>query len=66
MLKTEAFVEYDGKQIAFKDLEKIAKEQWVSDGGLVKDMKTLNLYFKPYESACFMVVNGDDKGSFQI
>ena len=65
-MKAEYYIEYDGKQVSFKDLEKIAKEQWVADGGLVKDVKTLNLYFKPYENACYMVVNGEDKGSFQI
>ena len=66
-MKTEFVVEYDdNKKVFFSELEDIAKKQWKDDGNHLKDIKTLNLYFKPYENACFMVINGEDRGSFQI
>ena len=58
-MKTSFYVEYAGKQVEEKDIIARVKELWVADGNKVKDLKTLNLYFKPEENAAYYVINDD-------
>lgn len=60
------FIEFKGNKIEQKQLTKLAKDIWVEQGNKVKDLKTLDLYYKPEESTCYYVINGDVTGSFNI
>lgn len=57
-MKTDFFVEFNGKKVNQKQLEDKAKELWKSEGNKVKDLKTVELYYKPDENKCYYVFNG--------
>lgn len=65
-MKENVFIEFKGNKIEQKQLTKLAKDIWVEQGNKVKDLKTLDLYYKPEESTCYYVINGDVTGSFNI
>jgi len=65
-MKTSFFVEFYGKQAEDKDIIARIKEIWVADGNKVKDIKTLNVYAKPEEDACYYLINDDIKGKIQL
>ncbi len=65
-MKTSFFVEFYGKQANEKDITAKIKELWVSEGNLVKDIKTLNLYAKPEENLCYYTINGDVEGKIEL
>lgn len=58
-MKSELFVQLNGKETDTKQLLETAKEIWKADGNKVKDLNTLELYFKPEEGKCYYVFNGE-------
>jgi len=65
-MKTDLYIEVDGKQTNYKTLIDTAKEIWKDEGHMVKDLVSLELYFKPSESSCYYVINGVEKGHFYV
>jgi len=66
-VKTNVTIEYAEKKYSTADLEKIANDVWVYDyGKKAADLKSVELYVKPYENRVYYVFNGDIVGSFQI
>ncbi|MCL2171816.1 MAG: DUF6465 family protein [Defluviitaleaceae bacterium] len=65
-MKTEIFVEIDGKQVDIQGFIDIIKDIWKSEGNLVKDLKDLKVYFKPNEQMCYYVINGGVEGKFEV
>ena len=61
-MRTEFYVEFDGQQINLDDIEFAIKNSWKSDGNKVKDLKTLQIYYKPREHKAYYVINGESKG----
>lgn len=66
IMKTEIFVEIDGKQVDIQGFIDIIKDIWKSEGNLVKDLKDLKVYFKPNEQMCYYVINGGVEGKFEV
>jgi len=64
-MKADFFVEYGGNRIEFNKLVEKIKEIWKADGNLMKDIKSVEVYFKPEENMCYYVINEDIKGSFE-
>lgn len=68
LIKETMFVEYQGKQFNQKDLFSKARQEWKDSGNKVKDLKSVNIYFKPEEQTCYYVMNEGSKeelsGSF--
>jgi hypothetical protein len=62
MAKTSMFVEYKGKQVEDKAILAAVKKAWTESGNKVGDMKTMELYIKPEESAVYYVINGTETG----
>ena len=62
-IKVNAFVEYFGKQVEEKDMIARVKKAWTSSGKKVGDIKTMELYIKPEESAVYYVINGTETGA---
>ena len=58
-----AFVEYFGKQVEEKDMIARVKKAWTSSGRKIGDIKTMELYIKPEESAVYYVINGTETGA---
>lgn len=65
-MKSNYYVQCFGKDVSFEELEKIAKEKWKEEGYFVKDIKTLDIYFKPEENTCYYVFNNELTGSFEL
>jgi len=65
-MKIDYFVELNGEQHEIKRLSDIVKEIWKSEGNLLKDLISMEIYFKPEEKICYYVLNGDSKGQFEI
>ena len=65
-MKIDYYVELNGEQHECKKLSDIVKEIWKSEGNLIKDLDSMEVYFKPEEKICYYVVNGDNKGQFEI
>ena len=65
-MKIDYFVELGGIQTDCKSLSDIVKEIWRGEGNLMKDLKTMDIYFKPEENMCYYVINSDAQGKFQV
>lgn len=65
-MKTEIYVEFNGKKIDQKQLVDMAKEIWKAEGNKVKDLNSIELYLKPDESKCYYVFNGKASDSFDV
>ena len=62
MAKTSMFVEYKGKQVEDKAILAAVKKAWTEAGNKVGDMKTVELYINPEETAVYYVINGTETG----
>lgn len=66
-VKETIHVQFSGKAYTTEDLVKIAKDVWKYDlKKKVGDFKDVELYVKPEESVVYYVINGEEKGSFNI
>ena len=66
-VKETVHVQFAGKTYTTEDLVKIAKDVWKYDlKKKVGDFKTVELYVKPEESVVYHVINGEEKGQFNI
>jgi hypothetical protein len=59
-MKSNVYVEFQGKQTLTTDVVAAVKKQWSAAGNKIKDIATLDLYVKPEENAVYYVINGED------
>ena len=62
-IKVNAVVEYYGQQMDEKTIIANVKKAWTKSGRKVGEIKTMDLYIKPEESAVYYVINGIDTGA---
>ncbi|MCL1995244.1 MAG: DUF6465 family protein [Defluviitaleaceae bacterium] len=62
-MKLDLFIEVDGNKVLHKSLVEKVKDVWREEGNRVKDIETLELFYKPTEHICYYVINGKLKGS---
>ena len=66
-VKETIHVQFSGKTYTTEDLVRIAKDVWKYDlKKKVGDFKAVELYVKPEESVVYYVINGEEKGQFNI
>jgi hypothetical protein len=65
-VKTEFFVEFGEDKISMDKIALKVKDQWKANGKLVKDIKSIGLYLKPHERACYYVINQNIKGAVSV
>lgn len=66
-VKETVHVQFSGKTYTTEDLVRIAKDVWKYDlKKKVGDFKAVELYVKPEESVVYYVINGEEKGQFNI
>ena len=65
-MKTNCYVEFNGKKKLYQDIIDEVKEIWKAKGGKVKDINTVDIYFKPEEDMCYYVINEEETGSFHV
>lgn len=66
-VKETVHVQFADKSYTSEDLVKIAKDVWKYDlKKKVGDFKAVELYVKPEESVVYYVINGEERGQFNI
>ena len=65
-IKTSVVVQFAGKEVAEKDLIAAVKKAYTKKGNKVGDIKTIEIYVKPEESAAYYVVNGVGADDYKI
>lgn len=65
-MKTNFYVEFQGKQVETKDVLAAAKKVWTEAGNKVKDLETVDLYIKPEENAAYYVFNDKESGKIEL
>ena len=66
-VKTEMFLQFDGKEFTEKDIFAMVKEVWTKGfKNKVGDLKDVKIYLKPEESAAYFVVNGEVSGKVDL
>lgn len=61
-IKTSLYVEYFGKQVSDKDMIASVKKAWTKSGHKIAEIKSMELYVKPEESAIYYVINKTETG----
>lgn len=59
-------MEYYGQQMDEKTIIANVKKAWTKSGRKVGEIKTMDLYIKPEESAVYYVINGIDTGAVAL
>lgn len=65
-MKTELFIEFNGKQIAESDIMNEAKKSWKDAGNKAGDIHSCKLYMKPEENMTYFVINDSYTGNFSL
>lgn len=66
-VKETVHVQFSGKSYSTEELVQSAKDIWKYDlKRKVGDFKSVELYVKPEESVVYYVINGEEKGQFNI
>ena len=65
-IKTSVVVQFAGKEVTEKDLIAAVKKAYTKKGNNVGDIKTIEIYVKPEESAAYYVVNGEASDDFKV
>lgn len=56
-------LQFDGKEVAAKEVMENAKNDWIAAGHKEEDLKSITLYIKPEENTAYYVINDGDTGS---
>ena len=65
-IKTSVVVQFAGKEVTEKDLIAAVKKAYTKKGNKVGDIKTIEIYVKPEESAAYYVVNGEGSDDYKV
>ena len=65
-MKATVYFVYGGVQVTEKQVLDKIKEHWVAEGKKIKDIASLDVYYKSEEGMCYYIINGDVKGGFSI
>ncbi len=63
--KEEIFVQYGQHEIRTTDIMEKAKEDFVSKGNKLSDIKEIQVYIKPSDNAAYYVVNHSETGKIE-
>lgn len=65
-MKTNFYIELNDVKVLENDLITKAKDIWKAEGNKVKDLTSLDIYYKPDERRCFYVFNEEINGDFEV
>lgn len=55
------FIQFNSKEVNVEEIVKKAKEVYKENGGLVKEIKTIENYIIPGENAAYCVINKENR-----
>lgn len=61
-MKQTITIQYGEKEISQEQIVEKIKELWVSEGNKIGQLKTLEVYVKPEDNACYYVINDEIQG----
>ena len=64
--ETVITLEFGEYTAVMANVENNVKAQFVADGNKEADIKTLNIYVKPFENSAYYVINGDITGRVDL
>ena len=65
-VETSITLEFGEYAAVMANVENNVKAQFVADGNKEADIKTLNIYLKPFENSAYYVINGDITGRVDL
>lgn len=65
-MKTNIIIQSCGLEISESEMIAKVKEKWVSEGNLVKSIKSLVMYVKPEERKVYYIINDEINGDIDI
>ncbi len=65
-VETAITLEFGEYTAVMADVESKVKAQFVADGNKEADIKSVNIYVKPFENAAYYVINGDITGRVDL
>lgn len=65
-MKTNIIIQSCGLEISEAEMIAKVKEKWVSEGNLVKTIKSLVMYVKPEERKIYYIINDEINGDIDI
>ena len=65
-VETAITLEFGEYTAVMADVENKVKAQFVADGNKEADIKSLNIYVKPFENSAYYVINGDITGRVDL
>ena len=63
--KEEIFVQYGQHEVRTSDILEKAKEDYISKGKKLSDIKEIQIYIKPVDNAAYYVVNHSETGKIE-
>lgn len=65
-MDTNVLIQYDGQEVAAKEVVARVKEAYVNEGHKLSAIKTLSVYIKPEENAAYYVINKSSAGRIDL
>ncbi len=65
-MKATVYFEYGAAQVTEKQVMDKIKEHWIAEGKKIKDIVSLDVYYKSEEGMCYYIINQEVKGGFSI
>lgn len=63
---TNLYLEFREHKVTEKKVAEAVKALWKSQGKLLKDLVTLDIYFKAEEGMCYYIINNEETGGFSL
>lgn len=65
-VKTSLYIQYGGKEYDSAEVTEKVKAAWVALGNKITDIKSMDIYMKPEESAVYYVINEEPAGKVEL
>jgi len=65
-MKTDLFIEFNGRQTDIRMLLDMATETWKADGHKVKDLAKVELHYNPEQNKCYYKFNDNLTGVLSV
>ncbi|HAN09396.1 MAG TPA: hypothetical protein DCP90_02150 [Clostridiales bacterium] len=62
-MKVNFVVQANGTEVTQEQMVNAVKEAWKNEGKMVKDIESMELFYKLEDGKCYYVINGANKGT---
>ena len=65
-MTTNLYIEFREHKVTEKKMVEAVKALWKSQGNRLKDLITIEIYFKAEEGMCYYIINNEVTGGFSL